>query len=116
MLQVDVLVSCGLTYSFPAEDSDHQLAPGYAAAPGQQMPRPAPLSPAVDTLHMYSTLGQGCGNNRPVGGSSWHGKLMPLVLRQMMAQMISAANILRLDKVRRQQHKLGCWVTELQAL
>lgn len=100
VVQVNVLVSCGLTYSFPAEDSDHQLAPGYAAAPNQQLPRPAPISPAIDTLHVYSTLGQsGASTVKPAGSSMWGSKVMPLVLRQMMAQMISAANILRLDKV-----------------
>lgn len=103
--QVGVLVSYGLTYSFPAEDSEHQLAPGYAAAPGQQLPRPAPLSPAVDTLHVYSTLGHSECDSRLVSAvrSNWRGKAMPLVLRQMMAQIISAENILRLDKVCRQQ-------------
>eukprot|EP00878_Enallax_costatus_P033682 GHUV01037227.1.p1 GENE.GHUV01037227.1~~GHUV01037227.1.p1 ORF type:complete len:497 (+),score=226.94 GHUV01037227.1:901-2391(+) len=92
---VGVLVSYGLTYSFPAEDSDHQMSPSYAAAPGQQLPRPAPISPAIDTLHVYSTLKQP-SSSRPAGAGGWGGRVMPLVLRQMMAQMISTANITRL--------------------
>lgn len=104
VLQVEVLVGYGLTYSFTAEEE--QQAPSYAAGQ-QQMARPAPLSPGVDSLHCYSCLGQAV---LYVGGSkvSWAApKPVPLVLRQLLAQTISTANITRLERVsggtRRQQ-------------
>eukprot|EP00775_Hariotina_reticulata_P012715 gene12715-12845_t len=96
---VEVLVGYGLTYSFTAEEE--QQAPSYAAVQ-QQMARPAPLSPGIDSLHCYSCLGQAV---LYVGGSkvSWAApKPVPLVLRQLLAQMISSANITRLERARNQ--------------
>jgi hypothetical protein len=98
MLQVGCLVSYGLTYSFPVGEEEQQpLAPSYAAAPGQPLPRPAALNPAVDTLHCYSCLGCPDSSSAAVPASR---AAMPLVLRQMLAQMISAANISRIEQVR----------------
>jgi hypothetical protein len=97
--QVGCLVCYGLTYSFPVGEEEQQpQAPAYAAAPGQPLPRPAPLSPAVDMLHCYSCLGAPDSSSAAVPASR---AAMPLVLRQMLAQMISAANIARIEQVRR---------------
>lgn len=111
--QVSCLVSYGLTFSFPADEANHLVPPSYAAVPDQQLPRPAPLSPAIDTLHVYSALSK-AGNKAMAAPSGAGGRahaVMPLVLRQMMAQMISAANILRLDKVGTQAAMLWCMLT-----
>ena len=103
---MDVLVGYGLTYSFTAEEE--QQAPSYAAAAaaaGQQqqqvmIPRPAPLSPGIDSLHCYSCLGQTALYVASIGKVHWVApKPVPLVLRQLLAQMISAANISRLERV-----------------
>jgi hypothetical protein len=91
-------VSYGLTYSFPVGEEEQQpLAPPYAAAPGAPLPRPAPLQPAVDALHCYSCLG---GPDSSCAAAPASRAAMPLVLRQMLAQMISAANIARIEQVR----------------
>jgi hypothetical protein len=95
--QVGCLVCYGLSYSFPVGEEEQQpLAPPYAAAPGAPLPRPAPLQPAVDTLHCYSCLGAPDSSCAAAPASR---AAMPLVLRQMLAQMISAANIARIEQV-----------------
>lgn len=101
-MQVGCLVSYGLTYSFPAGDEEQQpLAPLYAAAPGQPLPRPAPLTPGIDTLHCYSCLGSSTCNSTPAAavGPGCPKGMLPLVVRQQLSQMISAANINRIEQV-----------------
>ncbi|WIA29972.1 hypothetical protein OEZ86_000070 [Tetradesmus obliquus] len=95
---VGCLVGYGLTYSFPVGEEEAQpQAPPYAAAPGAPLPRPAPLAPPVDGLHCYSCLGAPDSSSAAAPGSR---AAMPLVLRQMLAQMISAANIARIEQAR----------------
>ncbi|KAF6260458.1 hypothetical protein COO60DRAFT_1637556 [Scenedesmus sp. NREL 46B-D3] len=96
--RVGCLVSYGLTYSFPVGEEEQQpLAPPYAAAPGQPLPRPAPLAPPVDMLHSYSRLGSPDSSSAALPAAR---AAMPLVLRQMLAQMISAANIACIEQAR----------------
>uniref|UniRef100_A0A383W5P0 AAA+ ATPase domain-containing protein n=1 Tax=Tetradesmus obliquus TaxID=3088 RepID=A0A383W5P0_TETOB len=95
---VGCLVGYGLTYSFPVGEEEAQpQAPPYAAAPGAPLPRPAPLAPPVDSLHCYSCLGVPDSSSAAAPGSR---AAMSLVLRQMLAQMISAANIARIEQAR----------------
>lgn len=91
-LQVDVLVSYGLTYSFPIEDDETGA-----------VPRAAPLAPSIDTLHAYSALSQPVARflgDRRALKPGW-AKGVPLTMRQMLAQRISTAVITRLEQVRR---------------
>lgn len=98
----------GLTYSFPVGEEEAQpQAPPYAAAPGAPLPRPVPLAPPVDSLHCYSCLGAPDSSSAAAPGSR---AAMPLVLRQMLAQMISAANIARIEQVRCRPATDGCAV------
>lgn len=93
LLQVDVLVSYGLTYSFPIEEEE-------TGAGG--MPRAAPLAPSIDTLHAYSALSQPVARflgDRRALKPGW-AKGVPLTMRQMLAQRISTAVITRLEQVR----------------
>lgn len=93
LLQVDVLVSYGLTYSFPIEDEE-------TGAGG--VPRAAPLAPSIDTLHAYSALSQPVARflgDRRALKPGW-AKGVPLTMRQMLAQRISTAVITRLEQVR----------------
>lgn len=90
--QVDVLVAYGLTYSFPLDEEED----------GSRAPRPAPLAPAVDTLHTYCALPQPVARflgDRRALKPGWARGSMPLMMRQMLAQRISTAVITRLEQV-----------------
>ena len=78
-------MGCGLNYSFPKEGQEghHQLR---AAAEERQQPRPAPVTPAIDTLHYYKHL-----------PSKW--AEMPLVLRQLVAREVVADKLRRANAV-----------------
>jgi hypothetical protein len=87
------MVCYGLTYSFEAGEEEEAGGPPA---------RPAPLLPAIDSLHSYAGLPQPVARVAAASGGTtrpgWH-KAMPLVLRQNMARLISAALITRLDQV-----------------
>ena len=112
------LGSYGLTYCFagPAGGSDGGdgesgegvLAPCYAALPGTVLPRPAPLAPGIDALHAYSDLPRrvglrpgalGCSGGGAAASSASGPGVMPLVLRQGLAQALHAARLTRLEQV-----------------
>jgi hypothetical protein len=85
---VQLLVGCGLNYSFPKEGQEgHHLAKAAVEEPERQL-RPAPVAPAIDTLHCYKHL---------PSSSKW--TEMPLVLRQLIAREVVADKLRRANAV-----------------